>query len=139
MDDARDDTKGGGYRRVEVLTGPGRRWKWPGDEKARIVSETLQPSTMVTEVARCWQVCPQQVFGWRHERRLGPSGGSVAAPDFVPIVSAVPTSAAEPAPLPRSPAPSIEVELSGAVLRIPAGIDAAMLTTVLRAIWASAA
>ena len=139
MDDVNADAKGGGYRRVEVLTGPGRRRKWSGDEKARIVSETLQPGAVVTEVARRWQVCPQQVFGWRREMRLGTSGGSVAAPDFVPIVSATPASAADPAPLPRSPAPSIEVKLSGAVLRIPAGIDADLLTTVLRAIRASAA
>jgi transposase len=138
MDDVNDDAKGGGYRRVEVLTGPGRRRKWSDDEKARIVAETLQPDAVVTEVARRWQVCPQQVFGWRREMRLGASGGSVAALDFVPIVSAVPAPAPEPVPLPPSPTPPIEVKLSGAVLRIPPGTDAALLTTVLRAIRASA-
>jgi transposase len=70
--------------------------------------------------------------------RLGTSGGSVAAPDFVPIVSAVPAFAPEPAPLPPSPAPLIEVKPSGAVLRIPPSVDADLLTTVLRAIRASA-
>jgi hypothetical protein len=65
MDDVKDNAKGGGYRRVEVLTGPGRWRKWWDDEKLRIVSETLQPGAMVTKVARRWQVCPQQVFGWR--------------------------------------------------------------------------
>lgn len=136
MDDVTDDAKGGGYRRIEVLTGPGRRRKWSDDEKARIVAETLQPGAVVTEVARRWQVCPQQVFGWRRERRLGTSGGSVAALDFVPIVSAVP--ALDPSPPPPSSMPPIEVTLSGAVLRIPLGSDADFLTTVLRAIRASA-
>jgi transposase len=136
MDDVNDDAKGGGYRRIEVLTGPGRRRKWSDDEKARIVAETLQPGAVVTEVARRWQVCPQQVFGWRRERRLGTSGGSAAALDFVPIVSAVP--APEPSSPPPSPAPLIEVTLSGALLRIPPGVDAVLLTAVLRAIRASA-
>ncbi len=136
MDDVTDDAKGGGYRRVEVLTGPVRRRKWSDDEKARIVAETLQPGAVVTEVARRWQVCPQQVFGWRRERRLGTSGGSVAALDFVPIVSAVP--APDPSPPPPLSMPPIEVTLSGAVLRIPPGSEADFLTTVLRAIRASA-
>jgi len=138
MDDFRDDAKGGGYRRIEVLTGPGRRRKWSDDDKARIVAETLTPGAVVTAVARRWQVCPQQVFGWRREMRLGTSGGSVAALEFVPIVSAVPAPAPEPAPLPPSPAPPIAVKLSGAVLRVLPGTDATLLTTVLRAIRASA-
>ena len=72
MDDVNDDAKGVGYRRIEVLTGPGRRRKWSDDEKARIVAATLAPGAVVTEVARRWQVCPQQVFGWRREmRRVG--------------------------------------------------------------------
>ena len=64
MFDVSDDAKGG-FRRVEVLTGPGRRRRWSADEKARIVAETLLPGARVSEVARRWQVCSQQVFGWR--------------------------------------------------------------------------
>ena len=70
-----DDAKDGGYRRVEVLTEPGRRRKWSEAEKARIVAETLQPGTVVADVARSWQVSSQQVFTWRREMRraaLGP-------------------------------------------------------------------
>jgi hypothetical protein len=40
---------------------------------------------------------------------------------------------------PARGAPAIEVELAGAVLRVAAGTDEALLTTVLRAIRASAA
>ncbi len=53
------------FRRVEVLTGPVRRRRWSAEEKARIVEETLAPGARVSEVARRWQVCSQQVFGWR--------------------------------------------------------------------------
>jgi transposase len=137
MVDVNDDAKDGGYRRIEVLTGPGRRRKWSDDEKARIVAETLEPGAVVTEVARRWQVCPQQVFGWRREMRRGTSGALAAPLDFVPIVPDVPGPRPEAGPLPASPAPPIEVKLAGAVLRIPPGTNAALLTTVLRAIRAS--
>jgi transposase len=52
MDSVKDDAKGVGYRRIEVLTGPGRRRKWSDDDKARIVAEALVPCAVVTEVAR---------------------------------------------------------------------------------------
>ena len=69
MDSVNDDAKGVGYRRVEVLTGPGRRRSWSDEEKARIVAETAEPGAKVTEVARRWQVSPQQVFDWRRQAR----------------------------------------------------------------------
>jgi transposase len=42
-----DDAKAG-FRRVEVLTGPGRRRHWSAKEKARIVAETLVPGARVS-------------------------------------------------------------------------------------------
>jgi transposase len=68
MFDVSDDAKGE-FRRVEVLTGPGRRRRWSADEKAQIVAETLVPGARVAEVARRWQICSQQVFGWRRAMR----------------------------------------------------------------------
>ena len=68
MFDVNDDARGG-YRRVEVLTGPGRRRRWSAEEKARVVAETLLPGARVSEVARRWQICSQQVFGWRRATR----------------------------------------------------------------------
>ena len=38
MFDVNDDAKSA-FRRVEVLTGPGRRRRWSADEKARIVAQ----------------------------------------------------------------------------------------------------
>ena len=134
MFDVNDDAKVG-FRRIEILTGPGRRRRWSADEKARIVAETLVPGARVSEVARRWQVCPQQVFTWRHAARR-----DVAAlrarqrprrPGFVPIVTEAAASNA-------SAAPVIEVELAGAVVRIASGMDGGQLTAVLRAVRASA-
>ena len=140
MFDVSDDAKGE-YRRVEVLTGPGRRRRWSADEKARIVAETLVPGARVSEVARRWQICSQQVFGWRRAMRqdlplVAGRTTTPATPSFVPIVSeAIPATMV---PRAASAAPGIEVKLAGAVVRVSSGMDAAQLTAVLRAVRASA-
>lgn len=144
MDSVNDDAKGGGYRRIEVLTGPGRRRHWSDEAKERIVAETLEPGAVVSEVARRWQVSPQQVFAWRRQARVGSAkAGMLAVPAFLPIVAGAPATAPDPAPASATtsvrPAPSIEVKLAGAVLRVPPGTEMELLTAVLRAIRASAA
>jgi len=68
MFDVKDDAKGG-FRRIEVLTGPARRRRWSAEDKARIIAETLVPGARVSEVARRWEVRSQQVFGWRRAAR----------------------------------------------------------------------
>ncbi len=141
MFDFNDDARAG-YRRVEVLTGPGRRRRWSAESKAQVVAESLAPGARPSEVARRWQICSQQVFAWRREARAGllalPAQGGVVVPpgpDFVPIH-------AEPALPPVAPAPvsppAIEVEVAGAIVRVLPGMDAALLTSVLCAVRASA-
>jgi transposase len=126
---------------LRVLTGPGRRRRWSADEKARIVAETLVPGARVSEVARRWQSCSQQIFDWRRAMRQDvPSvpgePTTPAMPSFVPIVSeAIPAATVQHA---ASVAPEIEVELAGAVVRVAGGMDGALLTAVLRAVRASA-
>ena len=139
MFDTNDDAKGT-FRRIEVLTGPGRRRRWSVDQKARIVAETLQPGARVAEVARRWQLCSQQVFGWRRAARrdLETASATMTGPmasEFVPIVTeTVPVTT-----VPGAAAPVIEVRLAGAVVRVASGVDdTAQLTAVLRAIRASA-
>ena len=138
MFDVNDDAKGE-YRRIEVLTGPGRRRRWSADQKARIVAEALVPGARVSEVARRWQICSQQVYGWRRTMRqdLASAAGTTATPGFVPIVSdAIAAATVQRA---ASGPPGIEVELAGAVVRVSSGMeDAAQLTAVLRAVRASA-
>ena len=102
MFDLNDDARAG-YRRVEVLTGPGRRRRWSVESKARVVAEGLVPGARPSEVARRWQICSQQVFAWRREACAGllalPAQGGVAVspgPEFVPIH-------AEPALPPTAP------------------------------------
>jgi transposase len=92
----------------------------------------------VSEVARRWQICSQQVFGWRRAMRQDvPSvprePTTPTTPSFVPIVSeAIPAATVQCA---ASGAPGIEVKLAGAVVRVSSGME---LTAVLRAVRASA-
>jgi transposase len=134
MYDVNDDAKGG-FRRIEILTGPGRCRRWSAEQKARIVAEALAPGARVSEVARRWQVCPQQVFAWRHAAHpavatMPRETTSQPAAEFVPII----TEVASPA---TSVSAAIEVKLAGAVVRLASSMDATMLTAVLRAVRAS--
>jgi transposase len=114
MFDANADAKGE-FRRIKILTGPGRRRKWSAEAKAQVIAETLLPGACVSEVARRWQLCPQQVFAWRRAAQLDGTSGAPAVteaevPRFVPIV----TESAPPLAAPRrgSPNPVIEVKLA---------------------------
>jgi transposase len=133
-DDAKVDTKGG-FLRIEIPTEPARRRHWSAEEKAQIVAETLVPGARVSEVARRWQLCPQQVFAWRHAARRYATTPqrettSPVGVAFLPIVTETATSEA-------STAPAIEVKLAGAVVRVACSIDGALLSAVLRTIRAS--
>ena len=55
-------------RRIEPITGDGRRRRWSEDDKARIIIESLKPGANVSAVARRNGLSPQQLFGGRHER-----------------------------------------------------------------------
>ena len=141
MFDVNDDAKGE-YRRVEVLTGPGRRRRWSADGEGTDCRGDPGTRGTCSEVARRWQICSQQVFGWRRAMRqdLPSVPGKTttpATPSFIPIVSeAIPAATVQRA---VSAAPGIEVKLAGAVVRVSSGMDdAAQLTAVLRAVRASA-
>lgn len=127
--------------RVAALNGSVRRRRWSATEKAAIIRETLVPGARVSDIARRWQMDPQQVYRWRHSegvtQRRPMRRTHAATPAFVPIVNAstMPTSEASPSVLSN---PVIEVSLAGAVVRVVSGLDDAHLTAVLRAVRASA-
>ena len=61
-------------RRLEVFTRAGRRRKWSHDDKVRIVAETAASGDSVCAVARRHGLSPQQLFGWRRQRREAAAG-----------------------------------------------------------------
>src|SRR3954447_16461184 len=107
MFDGNDDAKCAN-RRVAVPVGSVRRRRWSAAEKAAVIRETLEPGARISDVARRWQVDPQQVYRWRHNEGVTPHRrpmrrSRLAAPDFVPIItSTLPAGEAAPAALATS-------------------------------------
>ena len=52
MDDHTLDRNTGDLRRIEVITGTGRRRRWSAETKAQIIAESFTGEASVSEVAR---------------------------------------------------------------------------------------
>jgi len=61
-------------RRLEIVTGAGRRRSWSADQKAEIVAESLAGAASVSAVARRHGLTPQQLFS----ESSGTIGGGAA-------------------------------------------------------------
>ena len=145
MLDARQE--GDSYRRIEVITGQRRRRRWTAQEKARIVAESFEEGANISEVARRNGVVRGLLTVWRH--KVAAAAG-VNAPGFVPVRIASegsPAMACEPSRvaaantrLQEMASPSgqhrgmIEIEVSGARIRVEPGVDPTTLSTVLSAL-----
>ena len=118
-------------RRIEVITGGAGRRRWPADEKARILEEAAVPGAVVSEVARRNGITPQHLFAWRREAKQKASESGLA---FTPVV----LTADPPPSSPNAPsAPCIEIALAGALIRVPPGADARVLTAIFHALKAA--
>jgi transposase len=128
-------------RRLEVITGTGRRRRFSKDDKAHIVEETLAPGAVVSEVARRHGLSPQQLFGWRRQARQSAAGTDTTRPLFVPAVIDAPLPARgvhrrgrnRPRQLDLTDG-VIEVEIDGVTIRIGRGADGKTIAAVLRAL-----
>lgn len=126
--------------KVEIL-GAERRRRWRYEDKVRVVAETMQPGTVVCDVARRHGISPSLVFSWRRLARAGRLGGE-PAPLLVPVevVPASPSSVPAPVPLDavdtmarqRRKAGVIEIDLGGGRrIRVDRDVDAEALRRVL--------
>jgi transposase len=145
MLDARHE--GDSYRRIEVITGERRRRQWTDEEKVRIVAESLKEGANISEVARRNGVARGLLTVWRHKFA---SAAEVKASGFVPVRINADSglgTAAEPGNPPTSPSAllaiasrpaeprgAIEIEMSGARIRVEPGVDPTTLSTVLSAL-----
>jgi transposase len=142
MDNATDNAmhqhrhEGGEYRRIELITGLSRRRRWTAEEKAAIVTESLQPGVNISELARRWDVNRGLLQTWR---RAMIREGEASAAAFVPLrlaedLSSFDAGAAVPAPVAIEPvgAPStIEIEGAGLRIRCSGPFDIGALQVVL--------
>lgn len=117
-------TKADSFRRVEVITGVGRRRRWTDEEKAWIVAESLDPMTTVSAVARRYGLHASQLFTWRQLAAPAVRG----VPEFMPVVVAEATAA------PAEMAGRMEIALGPAVIRVGTDVDAAALRRVLEVV-----
>src|SRR4051794_4104619 len=118
-------TSDDGFRRVEVITGVGRRRRWTDEEKAWIVPESLAPATTTSAVARRYGLPPSQLFVWRQQLA---AWAARDAPGFVPVL------VTEDGTAPAEPGGRIEIVLGPAVVRVGADVDAAALRRVLEVV-----
>ena len=150
MRDARhqDRHDGASYRRLELITGSKRRRARSAREKAVIVAESFAPGANVAKIRRHHGL----LFSWRRQvRRARPSPVAEATseeardPVFVPVEiegasdsPAGPIISDTPSPTPLVPAPMIEIVMSAVTVRVPTGVDAATLATVMATLRAVA-
>jgi len=135
------------YRRIEVITGKRRRRRWTAEEKARIVAESFEEGANISEVARRHGVVRGLLTVWRHKFA---AAAGVRASGFVPVridgASAAGAGGESAGPYSPEARPremalaagrlvgAIEIEVSGARVRVEPGVDATTLATVLSAL-----
>jgi transposase len=126
---ATTSTKADGFRRLEVITGVGRRRRWSEEDKARIVAESLDPATTSSAVARRYGLHVSQLFTWRQQlQRSASSAAATGGLTFVPVL------VAEDSAAPAEPAGRMEIALGPAVVRVGADVDAVALRRVLEVV-----
>ena len=133
------------YRPLELITGS-KRWRArSAREKAAMVAEAIASGANVSKIRRDHGLNRGLLFTWRRQvRRARPSPVAEATSDerrdpvFVPVEIEGPVGnpagviiAEAPSPTPPVPAPMIEIVTGIMTVRVPTGVDAATLATVL--------
>src|SRR3954451_10228411 len=140
------------YRHLELITGSKRRRARSAREKAAIIAESFAPGANVAKIRRHHGLNHGLLFAWRRQvRRAPPSPVAEATseeardPVFVPVEIEGPVGnpagsiiTDTPSPTPRVPAPMIEIVMPAGTVRVPTGVDAATLATVLATLRALA-
>ncbi|MFO7854737.1 MAG: transposase [Paracoccaceae bacterium] len=117
--------------RIEVVTGPTGRRRWPDHVKAALVLESFRDGASVSDVARKHDVSAPQLHAWRRAAREGPLPvPEDAAPGLVPIL-------VDGGDRGRSEPPSggvLTLEVGGVRTLVPADFDPRRLRRVIAAL-----
>jgi transposase len=132
--------------RMEIVTGRERRRRWSEEDKLRILQDAATSGLSVAEVARRHDVVPQQIYIWRRQllaKAKADAGAHGAPPRFLPVAVIGETEGSEApqgehaAEKPRGAARQARIEIrckGGRVLKVEAGIDPAVLQTLIRSV-----
>jgi transposase len=106
--------------RAERLEGApvGERRRWSDAFKDRAIAASLEPGVNISALARSLEITPSQLFGWR-----GAAARRAAKTER--------RTSAEPS---GAKARRVEIEIGGAVLRVPADIAEDDLRRLVRAV-----
>ena len=121
--------------RIDVVTGPSGRRRWPEHVKASIVLESYRDGCSVADVARKHGVSGPQLHAWRRAAREG----VLAMPDddmlgLVPVV--VETGGSDDGGTPSDAGGTIVLEIDCARVLVPTGFDPEHLGRVISALRA---
>ena len=138
--------------RNAVITGGGPRRRWSSADKASIVSESLKPGAVVSEVAQRHGLTRWQLYDWRRKARAASGKGTEpgdqarparpkrngstskaveALPVFAPVVMATPAIPLQP---PAPEASLVEIAIGGVSVRVRGVVDVEGLVAVLNAV-----
>lgn len=119
--------------RIDVVTGPSGRRRWPEHVKAEIVLQSYRDGVSVADVARKHGVSAPQLHSWRRAAR----DGVLAMPDddmlgLVPVV--VETGGSDGGDTPPDAADAIVIEIKDVRVLVPPGFDPDHLGCVIAAL-----
>jgi transposase len=109
-----------------------KRQRWSEATKRALLAEAEQPGETVTSVARRHGINAAMLFAWRKQMDGG-SGNEAAQPAQPQFMLAI-GSASPAAPSSACSAPTIELELGSARVRIVGAVDVDLVATVLKAL-----
>ena len=126
--------EGGRIDRLEVLEGPSGRRTWSDESKAQIVMESYAPGAKVCDVARRHGMVPQHLSTRRGLAKKGKlvlsmpdDGEDLFAPIEVLADGTLP-------PVEPASVGMIEIEVGGAIIRVPLNTDAARVAELALAL-----
>jgi transposase len=120
-------------RRIEVITGTGRRRRWDAETKVRLVAESFEPGCSVSEVARRHDISPSLLFLWRRQAGEATKNAESTVRGGSAFVAMVVADDAPAAPV-ANEACVIEVELGDVRIRIKGPVDRSVLREVFLAV-----
>jgi len=109
------------------------RPNYPADFKRRLAIEACAPGISVSKLAQQNGINANMLFKWRRELRAGLF--EPVAPALLPV-HIQPTTTRSPSLHTAEPSGMIEILIGDAVVRLHAGIDAALLQLVLQSVRA---